>query len=480
VEQMIRGKGPGDYLTRNNRFAAMLEQDAGKPSDIKSHTQGLAYLLNQGLAGWAMGKDDKERKEANAAITGAMKEDTITTPGEVDDMSAEGDEDYQPEDVTTADPNGRTLKERLTAALGGLKDNAYGQQYTMGMVPGMMAQEQAAATLKSKYAHEAGLLADKQKYDAGIKSQDREYAAGLESQKMQDAQIQRENERQQALDDAEMKQKRALDLYKYQQDNKAGAPKTVKTAEGVYILNPDGSLGTRLGGAKPETEINLGGGLKKGFRATEGGAEFIPGGSEDPATILGKREAERMAALKVKNLEKLPATRSQIYAAHQNAPAFESAITDAIKYAKSWSSSGIAQQAFGSIAGTDAFGLERSLDTIKANIGFGELLRIKEAGGTLGALSEMENRLLQAMQGALDPRMKGEKLVAALERVSKIQKLNLEQKKIEFKEMYPDSTRPWEVAPGQAPPPPTDRIIALKAELAQREALKRAQLGGTR
>ena len=152
---MIRGKGPGDYLTRNNRFAAMLEQDAGKPSDIKSHTQGLAYLLNQGLAGWAMGKDDKERKEANAAITGAMKEDTITTPGEVDDMSAEGDEDYQPEDVTTADPNGRTLKERLTAALGSLKDNAYGQQYTMGMVPGMMAQEQAAATLKSKYAHEA-------------------------------------------------------------------------------------------------------------------------------------------------------------------------------------------------------------------------------------------------------------------------------------------------------------------------------------
>ena len=268
-----------------------------------------------------------------------------------------------------------------------------------------------------------------------------------------------------------MKQKRALDLYKYQQDNKAGAPKTVKTAEGVYILNPDGSLGTRLGGAKAETEINLGGDLKKGFRPTKGGAEFIPGGSEDPATILGKREAERMAALKVKNLEKLPATRSQIYAAHQNAPAFESAITDAIKYAKSWSSSGIAQQALGGIAGTDAFGLERSLDTIKANIGFGELLRIKEAGGTLGALSEMENRLLQAMQGALDPRMKGEKLVAALERVSKIQKLNLEQKKIEFKEMYPDSKRPWEVAPGQAPPPPTDRLNALEAEVARRAAI---------
>ncbi len=228
-------------------------------------------------------------------------------------------------------------------------------------------------------------------------------------------------------------------------------PKTIKTGEGVFILNTDGTLGERLGSAKADTEIILGGELKKGFRPVKDpttgeviGAEAIPGGSEDPATIQTKKEAERKAALNIKNLEKLPARRSQIFAANQNAPAFEDAVKDATKLAKGWKTSGVMQQILGGVAGTDAFALERALDTIKSNIGFGELLRIKEAGGTLGALSEMENRLLQAMQGALDPRLDGEKLATALERVGEIHKQNLEQKKLEFKDMYPDEARPWE------------------------------------
>jgi hypothetical protein len=274
---------------------------------------------------------------------------------------------------------------------------------------------------------------------------------------LQQAQMQ-QMAQEQAAQQAEIAQRQGRENFLFEQANtyrEGKPPKTVKTAEGVFILNPDGSLGTRLGGAKAETEINLGGELSKDFRPVKDpatgatiGAEPVPGGKEDPATIQTKKQAERQAALNVENIEKLPARRSQIYSAVQSAPAFESAVDDAIDLAKSWSTSGLAQQALGGIAGTDAFALERALDTIKSNIGFGELLRIKESGGTLGALSEMENRLLQAMQGALDPRLKGDKLAAALGRVKTIHKLNLEQKKREFKDMYPDSPRPWDAKGG--------------------------------
>ena len=48
------------------------------------------------------------------------------------------------------------------------------------------------------------------------------------------------------------------------------------------------------------------------------------------------------------------------------------------------------------------------------------------------------------MQGALDPRLKEEDMVPALERVRKIHQANLAQKKRDFKEMYPKEKRPWE------------------------------------
>jgi hypothetical protein len=245
--------------------------------------------------------------------------------------------------------------------------------------------------------------------------------------------------------DAATAREQAMDDWIKKEKNKYRSPKTIKTGEGVFILNSDGSLGKKLGSAKAETEIVIGGGkLAKGFQRTPTGAEPIPGGSEDPKTIKRKKEAERQAALNIENIKKLPGRRSAIYASTLNSPTFNTAIENAISEASSNFSSGITQQLTGNIAIGPAFDLERSLDTIKSNIGFGELLRIKKAGGTLGALSEMETRLLQAMQGALDPRMSKDKLIPALKKVKEIYYLNLEEKKREFKEMYPNEKRPWE------------------------------------
>jgi hypothetical protein len=55
---------------------------------------------------------------------------------------------------------------------------------------------------------------------------------------------------------------------------------------------------------------------------------------------------------------------------------------------------------------TDARKLRNELDTIRANVGFDKLQSMRDAsptGGALGQVSEMENRLLQAVNGALDP-----------------------------------------------------------------------------
>jgi|GEM_PF-6283930 len=54
---------------------------------------------------------------------------------------------------------------------------------------------------------------------------------------------------------------------------------------------------------------------------------------------------------------------------------------------------------------TDARELKNFLDTIRANVGFDKLQRMRDAsptGGALGQVSELENKLLQATSGALD------------------------------------------------------------------------------
>ena len=163
-----------------------------------------------------------------------------------------------------------------------------------------------------------------------------------------------------------------------------------------------------------------------------------------------------ITSLDIDNKEKLPGRRGGIYADHLNAPTFKASIDRAIKLSGSSFSSGLAQQIFSKVAlpkiGGFNFGaaydLENALDAVKANVGFDELIRIKEAGGTLGALSEMENKLLQAMQGAIVAAEDPDVLVPALEKVQQIYTLNLQQKKNEFNALYPNERKPWSPPPG--------------------------------
>ena len=221
------------------------------------------------------------------------------------------------------------------------------------------------------------------------------------------------------------------------------------------------------GAATEITNVIGSGELHKGYRITEAGAEAIPGGSADPEVIEKTETVKKMAALNVKNLEKLPGKRGAIYADHIKTPTLRTSINRAIELSKSAFSSGMAQWMLDKVPLPEvkgvnfgaAFDLQVALDSVKANVGFNELLRIKAAGGTLGALSEMENRLLQAMQGALVAEQDKEALIPALEQVMQIWELNLQQKKNEFKTIYSkdggwetDERRPWEPPPGSGIP----------------------------
>lgn len=460
----------GEYLRQDPQtvaFLANLQQQAAK-ANTGTHTGGLASLVNNLTRSYVMGQDKDKRRALSKALTKGSENQTkiidaikarpampsFTNQDLYEMDAAPGAEDVsglkndlqnvdggmeaapamaaREAEMARIDPNSGALygrKEALAELLRTDPDNPYAQGALLDNA-GQLSNRNANLQLQQmKNQNALSTLADT-----------RAYKSKLDAQKL--------------IENRE--------TYKFEQKNKAFAP--VKPTKETSLIQNMKAMGIDpssvegqelmmrvLTTAKTKIDMNAGPKLKKGYilvpPSTPGGAvtaKFIPGGSEDPTTIQTKKEAERMAALNVENKKKLPARRSQIFAADQNAPSFEIAIDKAITAAKSSFSSGIPQQILGNVGTGPAFDLERALDTIKSNIGFGELLRIKEAGGTLGALSEMENRLLQAMQGALDPRLKKEDMIPALERVRKIHQANLAQKKRDFKEMYPKEKRPWE------------------------------------
>lgn len=64
-------------------------------------------------------------------------------------------------------------------------------------------------------------------------------------------------------------------------------------------------------------------------------------------------------------------------------------------------------QYFAGVPNSDAGKLNNYLNTVKANVGFDKLQQMRDnspTGGALGQVSDFENKLLQAVNGAMDPR----------------------------------------------------------------------------
>lgn len=109
------------------------------------------------------------------------------------------------------------------------------------------------------------------------------------------------------------------------------------------------------------------------------------------------------------------------------------------------------------IDSTRAGQLKNRLETIKANIGFDKLQSMREAsptGGALGAVSEFENRLLQAVHGSLVQSQTAEDLLYNLDRLETLYNrvINEGIPEEEARAMY------REISGGQAAPEPQSSI----------------------
>lgn len=74
----------------------------------------------------------------------------------------------------------------------------------------------------------------------------------------------------------------------------------------------------------------------------------------------------------------------------------------------------------GNLPGTQANDLRNTLNTLKANVGFDRLQQMRNnspTGGALGNVSDTEGKLLQSVQGALEPNQSKEQLTRNLEHV---------------------------------------------------------------
>ena len=161
-------------------------------------------------------------------------------------------------------------------------------------------------------------------------------------------------------------------------------------------------------------------------------------GKDDEGQLQVIQPGQTQSSLE-KESDSQSALQSSINSGTQRLGTLQTAIAKSKKLADSWATSGKTQLALGWVPGSDAYSLESSLNTVKSIVGFDELLRIKAAGGTLGALSDSETKLLQAVQGALDANLEGEELIKTLDNIEKLYKENLAEKQRSYDKQYGSS-----------------------------------------
>lgn len=94
------------------------------------------------------------------------------------------------------------------------------------------------------------------------------------------------------------------------------------------------------------------------------------------------------------------------------------------------------------LPGSPAYDLAQTLLTIQANIGFDALQQMRESsptGGALGSISDTENRLLQAVQGATAQGQSAPQLLANLRTIQSLAKEVLEDRRRAFAATFPDA-----------------------------------------
>jgi len=356
MAQQTMGR-PGARFTREARLADLLMAQEAAAPPIQSHTQGLASMLRQGLAGYMMGQDDRNRTAASAAMARGMGAQPWVSP--------------DTGQVSTAPAGGLAGAE---AALAGMADNPY-----------------AARDLR-------GLLLSR-----AVRDEDRAYKSGLAK-----------TARDQAIEDEERRRAAGREDYQFQQEHKAFRP--VRPVPGRDVPFPADvaeqrrvEAGTRAAASRPTPEE------------------------------LGQAEtAKAQARASVKKASLRPKAEAALTAFRRKQGTLRSTIEAAKQQVSGWAT-GWGAALLGELPQTEAFNLQRTLDTIRANVGFDRLQEMRDnspTGGALGQVSEMENRLLQATEGSLDPRQNAEQLLSNLDKIMALYEAVKAEKEAAFQADY--------------------------------------------
>jgi hypothetical protein len=194
-------------------------------------------------------------------------------------------------------------------------------------------------------------------------------------------------------------------------------PQTVNTAEGVFVVNRDGTLGQRLGGPTSMVTINQ---APTGYEKTPQGLQAVPGGPADPSTIEKQERVKAGVKSTIKKEEAFPKAQSSIRSLESQWTVVDDSIDKALEQVGPFTAG--PGSILGGVPGTEAKDLQNTLNTIKANIGFDKLQSMRDnspTGGALGQVSEFENRLLQSVQGSLEPDQSPTQLKVNLQRVKR-------------------------------------------------------------
>lgn len=171
----------------------------------------------------------------------------------------------------------------------------------------------------------------------------------------------------------------------------------------------EGISGAQLGLSKERLAFDKAGG---GANKAPAGYRFLPDGSLEaikggPADIKAGELGAKTEARKQMQLGTTANTIEAVDTALKQAGFLETGMTGAL---------------MSKVAGSDAYNLRRTAETIKANLGFNELQAMREAsptGGALGAIAVQELTALQSTIANIDPNQSQEQLKANLKKVRK-------------------------------------------------------------
>lgn len=172
-------------------------------------------------------------------------------------------------------------------------------------------------------------------------------------------------------------------------------------------------------------------------------ARFAGGEAELEGDIARAVEEEKTVAERTRRQEQgLSEGRKSLIQAQRNLQSKELSnefVNDKIQevrdLASGWTT-GLQGGLLSALPNTDAYDLKLQVDTLLANSGFDTLTALKEAGGTLGAVSEKELALLQATKQNLLQSQNQKQFLSNLEKFKKQRELSLQAIREAYEQDY--------------------------------------------